>query len=286
MASTSTFKQLVRFQDGEGRIHYGEVESVDNLVGQTATIYDGEQPWSLVATTKKATIASVLAPLASVPLIYGVGLNYKKHIAEASFPTPEFPVIFTKPNDALAGPYEDVPVDPEVVELDYEGELSVVIGKDVKNFKKGDDPLPYILGYTVGNDVSSRYWQANPRSGGQHGMGKSFDKFAPLGPAIVSPSAPAIAGKLKDGIPVLELQTRVNGEVRQQTSTGDLLFLVSDILQFLSRGRTVRRGTVIMTGTPSGVAAFLDPPNWLKNGDVVEVEIEALGTIKNKMVIG
>lgn len=280
-----TFSQLIRFKADDGRTYYGEVDTVEGLVGQTAKVYDGDSPWYLTPTQKKATVAEVLSPLASVPLIYGVGLNYKKHIAEASMATPEFPVIFTKPNDALAGPYEDIPINPKLLEMDYEGELCVVIGKDVKNFSKGDDPLPYILGYTVGNDVSSRYWQAVPRSGGQHGMGKSFDKFAPLGPVIVSSRSPTIADKIKDGIPVLTLQTRVNGELRQDTSTGDLLFLMSDILQYLSLGRTVRKGTVIMTGTPSGVAAFFKPPKWLQDGDIVEVKIEGLGAIKNKMVI-
>ncbi|KAK5560803.1 hypothetical protein LTR46_001111 [Exophiala xenobiotica] len=279
------FSHLVRFKDKEGTVLYGEIDNVNDIVGQTATVYDGEQPWDLVPTSKKAVIAEVLCPLPSVPLIYGVGLNYKQHIAEASLPTPEYPVIFTKPNDALAGPYESIGINPKCTEMDYEGELCVILGKDVINFTKGDDSLQYILGYTVGNDVSSRYWQANPRSGGQHGMGKSFDKFAPLGPVIVSSRAPSVANRIDDGIPVLSLRTCVNGEERQSTSTGDLLFRMSNLLEFLSVGRTIRKGTVIMTGTPSGVAAFLKPPRWLQSGDVVEVEIEGLGTIKNEMLI-
>lgn len=280
------FSNLVRFKDSDGKVQYGEVESISDLIGQTVTVYDGESPWDIVPTDKKATIAELLSPLPSVPLIYGIGLNYKQHIAEASLPVPDYPVVFTKTNDALAGPYEDIPINAKCLEMDYEGELCVVVGKDVKNFTKGqDDPVAYVLGYTVGNDVSSRFWQANPRSGGQHWSGKSFDKFAPLGPVLVSSRAPALADRIQDGIPNLALKTRVDGEERQSTNTADLLFRLSDIFEFLSLGRTVRKGTVIMTGTPSGVAAFFKPPRWLQSGNVVEVEIEALGTIRNKMVI-
>jgi 2-keto-4-pentenoate hydratase/2-oxohepta-3-ene-1,7-dioic acid hydratase in catechol pathway len=128
--------------------------------------------------------------------------------------------------------------------MDYEGELSVVIAKDVKNLGEKEDPLDYVLGYTVGNDVSSRYWQVNPtRSGGQHGPAKSFDKFGPIGPVIVSPKA--------IGDPeALELRTWVNGDLRQNGKTDDLIFGIRAIIRHLSIGKTVRKGTVIMTGTP------------------------------------
>ena len=153
-----------------------------------------------------------------------------------------------------------------------------MIGKTCKNLQEGDDLTPYILGYTAGNDVSSRHWQRPPQSGGQHAIGKSFDKFAPIGPVIASTTA----------IPdphALELRTFVNGEQRQQTSTGDMIFNIAAIIRFLSRGVTLRPGTVIMTGTPAGVAAsFNDPDKYLKDGDVVEVEISGIGRIKNKMV--
>jgi 2-keto-4-pentenoate hydratase/2-oxohepta-3-ene-1,7-dioic acid hydratase in catechol pathway len=111
-------------------------------------------------------------------------------------------------------------------------------------------------------------------------------RFGPLGPVIVSPKHPAIAGSLQDGLPNLNLRTLVNGELRQETNTDDLLFRLSSILEYISLGRTVKRGTAILTGTPSGVAAFLNPPLWLKTGDVVQVEIEHLGIISNTMVVG
>jgi 2-keto-4-pentenoate hydratase/2-oxohepta-3-ene-1,7-dioic acid hydratase in catechol pathway len=104
---------------------------------------------------EKAEVAEVLCPLPTVPLNLGVGLNYKKYIAEASLPVPEFPVIFTKGEDALADSYEDIPINKKCTDMDYEGELCVVIGKEVKDFSMGDDPLQYVLGYTFGNDLSS-----------------------------------------------------------------------------------------------------------------------------------
>jgi 2-keto-4-pentenoate hydratase/2-oxohepta-3-ene-1,7-dioic acid hydratase in catechol pathway len=154
----------------------------------------------------------------------------------------------------------------------------VIIGKEAKDLTPEDNPLDYVLGYTVGNDVSSRYWQMPDRSGGQHGYAKSFDKFAPIGPVLVS---------TKD-IPdpsLLTLTTKVNGELRQETKTDDLIFDIPTIIRHLSRGTTLRKNTVIMTGTPSGVAAFMKPPAWLKDGDIVEVEISGIGIIRNKMKI-
>ena len=152
-----------------------------------------------------------------------------------------------------------------------------MIGKACKDLGDEEDPTPYILGYTVGNDVSSRYWQRPERCGGQHGYAKSFDKFAPIGPVLVSTTA----------IPdpkALTLKTRVNGEQRQITGTGDMIYDIPAIVRHLSRGTTLLPGTIIMTGTPSGVAAFMKPPAWLQDADVVEVEISEIGTIRNKMV--
>jgi len=257
---------------------YGEAPGDDELIGKTVEVYDGADPWDLKTTGKKAEIAEVLSPLPSTPIMYGIGLNYKKHIEEANFPVPPTPTVFTKPADALAGPYEDIPIYKDChATMDYEGELTVIIGRSCKNLTESDDPLDYVLGYTSGNDVSCRYWQMPERSGNQHGYAKSFDKFGPIGPVIVSTSI----------IPdpsTLELKTIVNGEERQSTPTSDLLFTVQDIIRHLSRGTTLRPGTAIMTGTPGGVAAFMKPPAWCKDGDVVEVKISEIGSIRNKYV--
>ena len=154
----------------------------------------------------------------------------------------------------------------------------MIIGKDLKSPLPSESLDPYILGYSVGNDVSARYWQDPGRSGGQHGFAKSFDKFAPFGPTIVSPET------LGD-ITKLTMTTRVNGELRQESRLDDLIFSIDQLLRHLSMGRTVKAGTVVMTGTPSGVAAFMKPaPQWLVKGDVVEIMLEGVGTIKNTFV--
>ena len=145
--------------------------------------------------------------------------------------------------DTLAGPFQDIHVDAIAKELDYEGELSVIIGKDVKNLKPHEDPLDYVLGYTVGNDVSARYWQWPKVSGGQHGYAKSFDNFGPIGPVIASAKAVPDPENLT-------LKTWVNGELRQHCRTDDLIFGIACIIRHMSQGMTLRKGTVIMTGTP------------------------------------
>jgi 2-keto-4-pentenoate hydratase/2-oxohepta-3-ene-1,7-dioic acid hydratase in catechol pathway len=154
--------------------------------------------------------------------------------------------------------------------------LCIIIGRDCKNATL-DNALSFVLGYTAGNDVSSRYWQWEERSGRQHGAAKGFDKFAPIGPVIVS----AIA--LGDP-QALSIKTIVNGDdVRQSSRTDDLIFKLPNLIQHLSRGTTLRKGTVIMTGTPGGVAAFMKPPAFLEDGDIVEVEIEKIGRLRNKL---
>jgi 2-keto-4-pentenoate hydratase/2-oxohepta-3-ene-1,7-dioic acid hydratase in catechol pathway len=223
-----------------------------------------------------------------------IGLNYAHHAKEANVcPTPlginiqtdhhlqltvpTNPVVFTKPADALAGPYEDVPIHPEAQsQLDYEGELCAIIATDCKNVSP-DQALDYVLGYTVGNDVSARNFQIpNTVSGGQYGYAKSFDKFAPIGPAVLMSKGVDPQG--------LKYTTKVNGEVRQQTGTDDMIWTVQQIIAHLSRGMTLRKGTVIMTGTPSGVGLFMEPKGFLKDGDVVEIGVEGIGSIANKVV--
>lgn len=191
-------------------------------------------------------------------------------------PIAKYPVVFTKPADALTGPYDDVLVHVDAQsQLDYEGELTVVIGKDGKNIPE-DKALEYVLGYTVGNDVSARNFQLPPNSGGQFGYAKSFDRFAPIGPCIVSTSIIPDPQKL-------DYVTKVNGEIRQETNTSDMIWNIKQIIAHLSRGTTLRTGTAIMTGTPSGVGLF-HKDGFLKDGDVVEVSVTGIGAIKNRMV--
>jgi 2-keto-4-pentenoate hydratase/2-oxohepta-3-ene-1,7-dioic acid hydratase in catechol pathway len=188
---------------------------------------------------------------------------------------PKYPVIFTKPADSLAGPFDDIPIHKTAQGmLDYEGELTVVMKKDAKNVSE-EDALDYVLGYTIGNDVSARNFQLPDVSGGQFCFAKSMDSFAPIGPAIVST-------KLIPDPQALKYVTKVNGVVKQETGTDDMIWSVKQIIAHLSQGTTVRKGTLIMTGTPSGVGFFRN--EFLKDGDVVEVELEGFGKIANKMV--
>jgi 2-keto-4-pentenoate hydratase/2-oxohepta-3-ene-1,7-dioic acid hydratase in catechol pathway len=156
-----------------------------------------------------------------------------------------------------------------------QGELCLVIKKDGKNIpeSEADD---YILGYTVGNDISSRYWQRPPYSGGQYCYAKGFDKFAPIGPTIRATA--------KSDFSNLMLRTLVNENQRQITSTGDLIYNPRQIVAHVSKGCTLRKGTVVMTGTPSGIAGRQNPPLWLKKNDFITVSISGIGSIRNKLV--
>lgn len=201
-------------------------------------------------------------------------------VKEAGRTPPPYPSFFVKPRTSIAGFDEDIPITPIAQEdqCDWEGELSIVIGKTGKNIKK-EDALNYVAGYVASNDVSARKWQRDPAYAGgvpQWCFSKGFDKWAPMGPMIVSPQ---VVGKADN----LRLQTIVDGVVRQDESTADLLFGVEEIIAFISQGTTLEKGTVIMTGTPAGVAMGMKPSPWLKDGQVVEVKIEHLGSVKNRM---
>lgn len=205
---------------------------------------------------------------------------YQKKVQEGGRKPPPYPSIFIKPRTSVAGFNEDIPI-PKLAQddqLDYEGELCIVMGKTGKDIPKSE-ALGHIAGFVCSNDVSARKWQRDPDFAGgvpQWCFSKGFDKFAPLGPVLVSPKVVGNAGSLR-------LQTFVNGELRQDTNTSDLLFNTEDIVAFVSQGTTLEAGTVIMTGTPAGVAMGMKEPKWLKDGDVVEVRIEQLGSVKNRM---
>lgn len=189
---------------------------------------------------------------------------------------PSQPVVFTKPADSIAGPLDNVYVHPDArPELDYEGELCFVISEDCKDVSELEAPN-YILGYTVGNDLSARNYISQEISGFQMSYGKSFDAFAPFGPFIASPAVTGDPHKL-------QIVTKVNEEIRQNANTNDMVWKVEQIIAHLTRGRTLRAGTVVMTGTPSGVGWFMEPQGFVKSGDIVEVSIEKLGTIQNKI---
>jgi len=272
---------FVRFSDEKGAVVYGELPSpipAGRLEGKKVELLSGNPFTGLSKTGTQVTIKKLLCPLESTPIVMCIGLNYAQHAKEAQLAVPTNPVVFTKPADALTGPYDDVSIHPVAqVQLDYEGEMTVVIGKDAKNVSEAD-ALDYVLGYTVGNDVSARNFQIPASaSGGQFCYAKSFDFFAPIGPAVVLASAVPDPQKLK-------YTTKVNGDLRQETGTDDMIWSVKQIIAHLSRGTTLRKGTVIMTGTPSGVGLFMEPKGFLKDGDVVDITIDGIGSIINKMV--
>jgi len=275
--------RLVRFVNAAGDTLLGNAAT--SSIFKTATKVTGCGPWrpgaarDLTLSDETSSIVRLLAPVPNAPAIFCVGLNYKKHAEEAKLALPRYPVFFLKNPAALCGP-EDAIVIPAVAsksspEVDYEGELAVVIGaRPVKNVSP-EESLDYVLGYTAANDVSARRWQGK-KGGGQWSRGKSFDTFCPLGPSLLLQTE----GVDPDN---LNIQTRLNGETVQSDNTKDMNFGVRELISFLSESTTLLPGTVILTGTPSGVGYARDPPIFLKPGDTVEVEIDGVGVLRNKV---
>jgi 2-keto-4-pentenoate hydratase/2-oxohepta-3-ene-1,7-dioic acid hydratase in catechol pathway len=184
---------------------------------------------------------------------------------------PERPILFLKPTSTVIGPDDAIVLPTDSTEVDYEAELAIVIGRAARDVSEAD-ALDYVLGYTCANDVSARDWQL--RLDRQWARGKSFDTFCPIGPTIVT------TDELTDP-DALAIGMRVSGETLQSSSTSDLIFGVREIIAYLSRGMTLLPGTVILTGTPEGVGMGRTPQRWLQPGDVCEVEIEGIGTLRN-----
>ena len=206
-------------------------------------------------------------PLTGIGKIVAIGFNYINHAAEMEVQLPEEPLTFMKATSALTGPFDEVIQPRNGRKLDYEAELVVVIGRRAQYISE-DEVFDYIAGYTVGHDVSERAFQRE--RGGQFTKGKSADTFAPVGPYFVS-------GDQIDDIQNLSIWSEVNGEMRQQGNTADMVFGVKEIVSHLSQFMTLHPGDIIFTGTPAGVGDGMDPPQYLKPGDVVRVGIEGVG---------
>ena len=203
------------------------------------------------------------------------GGRHRAHAEEQGKEPPRRPMMFMKNPASICGPTDDIVI-PKVCQepeqVDIECELAVVIGRACRDATI-ENALDFVLGYTAANDVSARWWQKEA-GGGQFCRGKSFDTFCPIGPAIVT----------TDNLPdpqALRLTTRVNGETMQDSTTGDMIFSVAELIAFLSQGTTLLPGTILLTGTPQGVGFARTPPVWLKDGDVVEVEVEGIGVLRN-----
>ncbi|MEM0964681.1 MAG: fumarylacetoacetate hydrolase family protein [Verrucomicrobiota bacterium] len=216
-----------------------------------------------------------LAPL-DPPTIYCIGLNYREHARETGIHVNEYPVVFLKSPTSVTGPESPIQLPPSQISetIDYEAELAIVISQDCKNVRR-EDALDVILGFTCANDVTARNWQSE-RGGGQFSRSKTFDTFCPLGPVIVT------TDEISDPWS-LSISSRLNGTVMQESSTSDLIFDVPTLVEFLSMETTLKAGTVILTGTPQGVGFARKPPVFMRDGDVIEVEIEGIGTLSNPL---
>ncbi len=221
--------------------------------------------------------AKYLTPIPSPGKILCIGLNYRKHAEETGSPIPTYPVVFTRFNNTLVPHNGKMLSTSHSDQYDWEAELAVVIAKKCRNVAKSK-ALSVIGGYACFNDGSIRDWQR--KSGGQFTLGKNFDATGGFGPDIVTPD------ELPKGGAPLRIMTRVNGEVMQDSSTDDLIFDVPTLIHELSKVMTLDPGDVIITGTPSGVAMARKPPNWLKPGDVCEIEIEKIGVLRNPIAKG
>jgi len=255
--------RILRYQSPAGPA-YGVLDADGATVrALDGSPFDNPKPGCPVG---KLDSVKLLPPVAA-PKCICVGLNYKKHIEETNAKTPEFPMLFMKPvNTALVGSGADV-VYPKISNhVDYEAELVVVIGKRGKWIPK-DQVKSHILGYTIGNDISARDWQRREMANGFILWGKGMDTFGPVGPWV---DTEVDASDLR-------MQLRVNGETKQDTRTSDLLFDVPHLVSEISKAITLEPGDLIMTGTPSGVGP-------VKPGDVMEVELENVGVLRNKVV--
>ena len=212
-------------------------------------------------------------PLTGIGKIVAIGFNYINHAAEMEVQLPTEPLTFMKATSALTGPFDQVIQPRNGHKLDYEAELVVVIGKRAQYISE-DEVFDYVAGYTVGHDVSERAFQRE--RGGQFTKGKSADTFAPVGPYFVS------SDQVKD-IQALSIWSEVNGQMRQQGNTADMVFGVKEIVSHLSQFMTLHPGDIIFTGTPAGVGDGMVPPQYLKPGDVVRIGIEGLGEQRQRI---
>jgi acylpyruvate hydrolase len=213
------------------------------------------------------------APITRPQKLIGIGLNYKDHVEELKGQTPKQPLLFAMYANAIIGPEDSVIVPPMSQQVDYEAELGVVIGRRARQVPV-EAAIDHVAGYTIINDVSARDLQF---SDGQWLRAKSFDTFAPMGPYLVTPDT------LRDG-DGLDIELRLNGKTMQKSNTRNLIFKVPDLVSYISKVMTLEVGDVIATGTPGGVGFGRNPQVFMKPGDTVEIEIEGIGQLRNRVV--
>jgi 5-carboxymethyl-2-hydroxymuconate isomerase len=230
----------------------------------------GEPAWTGSAALAAVELKAPVRP----GKIVAIGLNYRDHARESGAELPEWPLVFAKFPSAVIGPDDQIVLDRSLFErADWEVELAVVVGRTMRDVREAD-ALDHVFGYTVANDVSARDVQF---ADGQWVRAKSFDSFCPVGPVVVT------ADEIGDP-QALALSTRVNGETVQDSNTSEMVFGVAELLAFCSRSFTLEPGDLLLTGTPWGCGEFMSPPRSLQPGDVVEVEVEGIGTLRNPVV--
>ncbi|KAJ6469035.1 hypothetical protein C8R47DRAFT_801222 [Mycena vitilis] len=288
LALSTSAQRFVRFVSTDGQTYTGDAilpaNDTDAAHSTEARIITGDILGDFQITNETKTIQTLLAPLDPdrTRTVRCVGFNYIAHANEANVTIPTFPILFYKPWTSLSTPSAPIPVTAGyqnqtnfTSEMDYETELVVVIKKKAFNITE-DVALDHVLGYAAGHDVSHRGWQID--RGGQpqpqYSMGKGADGWAPWGPAIVSTS-------IITDPQTLNLWTKVNGVMKQNDTTANMIFGVANLVSFFSMGITLLPGDIIFTGTPSGVNLGKTDPVWLTNGDVVEVGTENIGTCTN-----
>jgi acylpyruvate hydrolase len=241
--------------------------------GALQAIKDGAAQAPASARYPVSSVKAML-PIARPPKFICVGLNYALHAKEGGHPIPTYPSFFLRVPTSLTAPGAPVIRPKCSIQLDYECELTIVIGRGGRHIPEAK-ALDHVFGYTLFNDVSVRDFQ---RKTTQWTPGKNFDSTGPLGPWVVTPD------ELPSGASGLRIQTRVNGEVMQDSNTSDMIFSTANIIATLSEFMTLEPGDIIATGTPSGVAHARKPPTWMKAGDTVEVELEGIGVLSNPIV--
>jgi 2-keto-4-pentenoate hydratase/2-oxohepta-3-ene-1,7-dioic acid hydratase in catechol pathway len=229
------------------------------------------------AVRLEAAAVKLLPPVPDAPKIICLGLNYRDHAQETGAAIPSEPIVFSKYPTALIGPGDPIVLPPVSKEVDFEAELVIVVGKRGRP-RSAEEARSFVAGYTVGHDVSARDWQLK-KEGKQWMIGKTFDTFAPTGPWLVT----------ADEVPdphALPIRLRLNGQTMQDSNTSQMIFRAADVLAYLAKVFTLEPGDLIFTGTPPGVGMARKPPVFLKPGDVVEVEIDGVGSLRNPVVAG
>jgi 2-keto-4-pentenoate hydratase/2-oxohepta-3-ene-1,7-dioic acid hydratase in catechol pathway len=264
--------RVVRYLEPDGRASYGSEQPDGSVHRIEGDVFD-----EFRVTEEEVRPSRLLAPVAATQILC-IGLNYRKHVEETKARIPEHPVLFMKALNAVQDPGGPILIPRHLAshEVDYEGELAIVIGKRCLNVSR-ERALEHVFGYTCANDVSARDWQLR-LGGSQWCRGKTFDTFAPLGPRLIT------ADEIRDPN-ALAIATMLNGERVQDSTTADMIFDVPRLIEFLSASTTLLPGTVILTGTPPGVGMSRTPPRWLTPGDVVSVEIEHIGRLTNPVML-